>query len=258
MTDDGDEIPEERPSGRDGADDDRHRIDAETWSRLVQAATHTATESASLEVGRTWRLLRAMQRDHAAHADQQVVQAAGEVNNVFISHGTNTSSTPDAAEEKLGLAERRLEFHFDVLKLKMKHAQWMLFFSVFAVAAGLVAMLVGVVLALIHTGSPHGYVTGASGLVASLGGGALHRHAKRAMADLTDAAKRNEDMIEVDHQIEVATTLIDRVEDKGVKDRLNSAAALKAMNIQPNADTMFNRLLPGDPPKEIEPGDSVT
>ncbi|MET9085326.1 hypothetical protein ABZX77_26165 [Streptomyces sp. NPDC004237] len=138
----------------------------------------------------------------------------------------------------------------------MTHAQWMIFISVFAVAAGVVAMIVGVGMALANTGSPHGYVTGASGLAASLGGGALHRHAKRAMADLTDAAKRNEDKIDVDHQIEVATTLINRVGDTDLKDRLNSAAALKALNIHPNADTMFNNLLPGDARKEIEPGAS--
>ena len=168
--------------------------------------------------------------------------------NVNVGTGNTTVNRPDS------LAERRQEFHFDVLKLKMKHAQWMIFISVFAVAVGVVALIAGVAMALTNTGSTHGYVTGASGLAASLGGGALHRHAKRAMADLTDAAKRNEDKIDVDHQIEVATTLIDRVGDKGLKDRLNSAAALKALNIHPNPDTMFNNLLPGDPPKEIEPG----
>ncbi|GGN30449.1 hypothetical protein GCM10011578_067560 [Streptomyces fuscichromogenes] len=226
------------------------------WQRIL----HTPVSETSETRDSNRKLLRlALEATVAARAaartDQQVVQTAGEVNNVFISHGTDVRS-PEAAEHKPGLAERRQEFHFDVLKLKMKHAQWMIFISVFAVAVGVVAMVAGVVMALANTGSPHGYVTGASGLAASLGGGALHRHAKRAMADLTEAAKRNEDKIDVDHQIEVATTLIDRIGDKDLKDRLNSAAALKALNIHPNPDTLFNSLLPADAPKEIEPGDS--
>ncbi|MEV7150495.1 hypothetical protein AB0O05_28835 [Streptomyces sp. NPDC093084] len=190
----------------------------------------------------------------ATHSDHQVVQAAGEVNNVFISPGPETQPQPEVQQPSL--AERRQEFHFDVLKLKMNHAQWMIFISVFAVAVGVVALVAGVVMALADTGSPHGYVTGASGLAASLGGGALHRHAKRAMADLTKAAERNEEKIDADHELEIATTLIDRVQDQAAKDRLNSAAAMKALKIQPDPETMVTRLLPGNPPKEIEPGES--
>ncbi|MCX4612107.1 TRADD-N-associated membrane domain-containing protein [Streptomyces mirabilis] len=144
----------------------------------------------------------------------------------------------------------------------MKQAEWMFLLSVCAMTAGVVAMLVGGVLALAHAGSSnHGYaslVTGLSGAFFTTGGGVLARHSKRTMANLTEAAKRNEDKIDADHQLETATTFIDRVQDKDAKDRLNSAAALKALNIQPNPDTMLNRLLPGDQPKEIEPGDSAT
>ncbi|MET7477630.1 hypothetical protein ABZT17_25130 [Streptomyces sp. NPDC005648] len=244
-TDDGDDHPEVRPAEKD----------AFARALLLSKWLKTSGTSYALEQVGQETLKRLIDIGGAAHTDQQVVQAAGEVNNVFISHGPGVAVTPEPADQKPSLAERRQEFHFDVLKLKLKHAQWMLSFSVVAVAAGLVAMLVGVVLALVRTGSPQGYVTGASGLVASLGGGALHRYAKRAMDDLNDAAKRNEDMIDVDRQIEVATTLIDRVDDKDLRDRLNSTAALKALKIQPDPDTMLNRLLPGDQPRGIEPGE---
>jgi hypothetical protein len=90
--------------------------------------------------------LRALQREHAANADQHAVQAAGEVNNVFISQGTDTR-TPAPAEQKPSPAERRQEFHFDVLRLKMTHAQWMSFISVFAITVGLAVMIVGAVMA---------------------------------------------------------------------------------------------------------------
>ncbi|MEU2616605.1 hypothetical protein ABZ642_00345 [Streptomyces sp. NPDC007157] len=186
-------------------------------------------------------------------AGRVVFQAAGEVNNVFVVGDGNSVH----ASQQPTLAERRLEFHFDVLKLKMKHAQWMQFFSVLAVVVGLVALLGGIVWAFIDRGSSHGYVAGASGLVASLGGGAWHRQAKRALDDLTKAAERNEDKVDADYELEAATTFIDRVQDPTIKDRLNTTAALKALNIHPNADMMFNNLLPGDSPKGIEPGDSA-
>ncbi|MER6536531.1 hypothetical protein ABT215_22530 [Streptomyces sp900105755] len=193
----------------------------------------------------------------AALAGQAIFQAAGEVNNVFISGpGISYPAYQQPAPAQPTLTERRLEFHFDVLKLKTKHTQRMLFFSVLATVAGLVALFGGVVWAFLDRGSSHGYVTGASGLVASLGGGAWNRQAKRAMDDLTKAAERNEDKIDADHELEVATTFIDRVHDKDAKDRLNSAAAMKALKIQPNADEVLNRLLPAEPPKEIEPGES--
>lgn len=221
----------------DGGDDSRDRISVD-----VRAAERIAQ-------------LTALQHENAQKwaAGQNVVQTAGEVNNVFIAT-LEASGHVTKHDPKPSLAEQRQKFHFDVLKLKMTHAQWMIFISVFAVAFGVVALIIGAAMALANTGSTHGYVTAASGLAASLGGGALHRHAKHSMADLTDAAKRNEDKVDADYELEAATTFIDRVQDQGAKDRLNAAAALKAMNIQPNADTMFNRLLPGDPPREIEPG----
>jgi hypothetical protein len=230
----------------------------------MQEAAHEAQN-----MGRWWLLRQSTKRGQAARGDQQVVQAAAEVNNVFIAHATGevrpatggNANTGVAPTDKPSLAERRQEFHFDFLKHAMKQAEWMFILSVCAMTAGVIAMLVGGILALAHAGSPnHGYAslaTGLSGAFFTAGGGLLARHSKRTMANLTDAAKRNEAKIDADHQLEVATKLIDRVEDKDVKDRLNSAAALKAMNIQPNPDTMLNRLLPGDQPKEIEPGEST-
>jgi hypothetical protein len=124
---------------------------------------------------------------------------------------------------------------------------------------GAVVILVGAVLALLHAGSAsHGYVplvTSLTGVLITTGGGALALHSKRAMANLTKAAEDNEAKVDLDHKLEVATAFIDRVEDKDTKDRLNSAAALRALGMEPSPETMVNRLLPGEPVKEIEPGD---
>ncbi|WP_062214049.1 hypothetical protein [Streptomyces sp. NBRC 109706] len=62
--------------------------------------------------------------------------------------------------------------------------------------------------------------------------------------------------MDIDHKLEVATTFIDRVTDPRRKDGLNSAAAMKALDMDATPETMVNRLLP-EPPKEIEPGGSA-
>ncbi|MFJ2158111.1 hypothetical protein [Streptomyces sp. NPDC087856] len=252
--DEGDDRPEKRPAATEAA---KRIAQMSSWIGRIGPDTH---EDAGRET-----MKRLLEASAAFHTDQQVVQAAGAVNNVFIGHASGevhsaakaTEDTETASADAPSLAERRLQFHFDVLKIKMNHAQWMFYISVIAMIVGLAATVVGVVLAFMNAHSSHGYVTGATGLAASLGGGVLGRHAKRSMDNLNDAAKRNEDKVDADYELEAATTFIDRVEDKDLKDRLNSAAALKALNIHPNPDTMFNNLLPGDSPKEIEPGEST-
>ncbi|MGY5119570.1 TRADD-N-associated membrane domain-containing protein [Streptomyces sp. 900105755] len=191
---------------------------------------------------------------------QQVVQSADQVHNVFIG-GADAYGAGIQANQVSSLAVQRQKFHFDFLKHALKQAEWTFRLSVYFMTGGAAVILVGAVLALVHAGSPnHGYVplvTGLTGVLITTGGGALALHSKRAMANLTKAAERIEDKIDADHQLETATTFIDRVQDKDAKDRLNAAAAMKALNMQAN-QTMVNRLLPGDQPKEIEPGDSTT
>ncbi|WP_243878011.1 hypothetical protein [Streptomyces sp. SUK 48] len=192
--------------------------------------------------------------------DHRVYQSAGEVHNVFIGSATGTVQANHTENVKIGLAERRQKFHFEFLKHALKQAEWTFRLSVYFMTGGAAVILVGAVLALVHAGSPnHGYVplvTGLTGVLITTGGGALALHSKRAMANLTKAAERIEDKIDADHQLETATTFIDRVQDKDAKDRLNAAAAMKALNMQAN-QTMVNRLLPGDQAKEIEPGDTA-
>ncbi|WSK18753.1 hypothetical protein OG730_05055 [Streptomyces sp. NBC_01298] len=95
-------------------------------------------------------------------------------------------------------------------------------------------------------------MTSLTGALITVGGGALALHSKRTMATLTKAAEDNESKIDVDHKLEVATTFIDRVGDSETKDRLNSAAAMKALGMEAAPDVMVNRLLP-EQAKEIEP-----
>ncbi|MEV5954957.1 hypothetical protein AB0M11_14510 [Streptomyces sp. NPDC051987] len=200
------------------------------------------------------------QRFEGPLSDHRLVQTAGEVNNVFIQHSAGVQISGDLASIRPGsLAAQRQKFHFEFLKHALKQAEWTFRLSVYFMTGGAVVILVGAVLALMHAGSPnHGYVplvTGLTGALITTGGGALALHSKRAMTNLTKAAERIEDKIDADHQLETATTFIDRVSDPEVKDRLNAAAALKALNMQAN-QAMVNRLLPDEQPREIEPGET--
>lgn len=189
------------------------------------------------------------------------VLQAGEINNIVIGADAYERVYQASGDQKLTLAEQRQKFHFEFLNHSLKQAEWTFRLSVWFMTGGAVVILVGAVLALLHAGSPnHGYVplvTGLTGVLITTGGGALALHSKRTMANLTKAAEDNESKVDLDHKLEVATTFIDRVEDKDTKDRLNSAAALRALGMEPSPETMVNRLLPGDQPKEIEPGDET-
>ncbi|MFJ4702619.1 MULTISPECIES: hypothetical protein [unclassified Streptomyces] len=84
-------------------------------------------------------------------------------------------------------------------------------------------------------------MTTLTGALFTVGGGALALHSRRTMANLAKAAEDNQEKIEAEHRLDKATTLIDRIEDPAAKDRLNAAAALKALG----ADSLE---LPGGTP----------
>ncbi|WP_237406371.1 hypothetical protein [Streptomyces sp. M2CJ-2] len=200
--------------------------------------------------------------NHAAERPrvEQRVERVDQIQNVFIdqSHGvqigdTHTQSSP--------LAEQRQKFHFDFLNHTLKQAEWTFRLSVWFMTGGALVILAGAVLALVHAGNPDisylPYVTALTGALITVGGGALAVHSKRTMANLTKAAEDNEKKIDIDHKLEVATSFIDRVEDPEAKDRLNSAAAMKALGMEAKPEMMVDRLLPGDRAREIEPGGST-
>ncbi|WP_405684367.1 hypothetical protein [Streptomyces sp. NBC_00057] len=162
------------------------------------------------------------------------------------------------------LAEQRQKFHFEFLNHSLKQAEWTFRLSVWFMTGGALVILAGAVLALVYAGNPDvsflPYVTALTGALITVGGGALALHSKRTMANLTKQAEHNEGKIDVDHKLEMATIFIDRVDDPERKDRLNSAAAMKALDMQSSPEVMVDRLLPGQEPRqlgEIEPGGST-
>ncbi|MFD7998478.1 TRADD-N-associated membrane domain-containing protein [Streptomyces mirabilis] len=247
--------------GDDGSE--KKAFDRDALARAMQAARIAGENSEAQTVFSREALTWLNARGHAG-ADQHVVQSAGEVHNVFIGAETSAvaSAHIDNVKSKPSLAEQRQKFHFDFLNHSLKQAEWTFRLSVWFMTGGAAVILVGAVLALFHAGSPnHGYlplVTSLTGALITVGGGALAVHARRARAHVTEQAERIENKIDLDHQLETATTFIDRVQDKDAKDRLNAAAAMKALDMQATPETMVNRLLPDRQAKEIEPGDSAT
>ncbi|MEU6114891.1 hypothetical protein ABZ840_10230 [Streptomyces sp. NPDC047117] len=161
------------------------------------------------------------------------------------------------------LAEQRQRFFFDFLKESLKQVEWTFRLSVCFMAGGAAVILAGAVLALVHAGNPDisylPLVTALTGALITVGGGALAIHARRARAHLTKQAERLDVKIDADHKLEKATGFIDRVQDPTARDNLNSAAAMKALDIQGTPDAMVDRLLPKpeERPGEIGPGDTV-
>ncbi|MFJ3231841.1 hypothetical protein [Streptomyces sp. NPDC086787] len=146
------------------------------------------------------------------------------------------------------LTEQRQGFYFDFLKHSLKQAEWTFRLSVWFMSGGAAVILAGGVLALVHAGNPDlsylPLVTSLTGALITVGGGALAVHARRARAHVTDQADRIDDKIELDHKLRTATTLIDRIGDRTARDRLNAAAAMKALGMQPSPEVMVDRLLP--------------
>ncbi|WP_433546512.1 TRADD-N-associated membrane domain-containing protein [Streptomyces sp. CA-294286] len=200
------------------------------------------------------------ERNGAFASGQGSVIQVGGVSNVVIG-GVHSSPVYQSSNIE-SLAKQRQKFHFDFLNHTLKQAEWTFRLSVWFMTGGAVVILAGAVLALVHAGNPDlsylPLVTSLTGALITVGGGALALHSRRTMANLTKAAEDNEAKIDIDHKLEIATTFIDRVQDPKSKDRLNSAAAMKALDMQAKPETMVKRLLPEQQTTEIERGGSIS
>ncbi|MGN5633421.1 TRADD-N-associated membrane domain-containing protein [Streptomyces sp. AC154] len=173
--------------------------------------------------------------------------------NVHASH-----TQPLSAES---LAEQRQSFFFDFLKHSLRQSEWTFRLSVWFMAGGAAIILTAAILGVVHAGNPDlnylPIVTFLTGVLITAGGGALAFHAQHARAHVTEQANRMDTKIDLDHKLETASTFIDRVDDPEVRNRLNSAAVMKALDMQSSPEVMADRLLPGQERRwvdEIDPG----
>ncbi len=198
-------------------------------------------------------------RDESLRNAVRIGTVTGSV--IHVNAGQRAQVDSDKKPEGESLAEQRQKFFFDFLKHSLKQAEWTFRLSVWFMAGGAAIILTAAVLGLVHAGNPDlsylPIVTFLTGALITGGGGALAVHARRARAHVTEQADRMDVKIDLDHKMETATTFIDRVDDPTVRDRLNSAAAMKALDMQSTPEVMVDRLLPESDtrqPGEIEPG----
>lgn len=191
------------------------------------------------------------------------IHVSGDASGSVFQVGRDLGVLPvgDQEPKAESLAEQRQKFFFDFLKHSLRQAEWTFRLSVWFMAGGSAIILTAAVLGLVHAGNPDlsylPVVTFLTGALITGGGGALAVHARRARAHVTEQADRMDIKIDLDHKMETATAFIDRVDDPGVRDRLNSAAAMKALDMQSTPEVMVDRLLPepeSRQPGEIEPG----
>ncbi|MEV5504887.1 TRADD-N-associated membrane domain-containing protein [Streptomyces orinoci] len=165
-----------------------------------------------------------------------------------------------SGEPEPSLAGQRQKLFFDFIRQALRQADATFRLSVIFMSCGAAIVLVGGGLALVHAGAPnHGYVSVMTSLIGALittGGGALAVHSNRARKHLTEQAKRLDVQIEEDHKLENARAVIDRVEDRALRDRLNAMTAMRALGVNPDPGQLANRVLPdgGAHGGELGPG----
>lgn len=157
------------------------------------------------------------------------------------------------------LAKQRQKFYLDFLKQSLKQAEVTFWLSIAFMAAGAIVILVGAALALVYAQSADlsyvPLVTALTGVLITVGGGALALHARRAKAHVTEQAERIGDKADKDDGLRTTLKLIDQVSDKELRDRIRTAVALQALGVTADPETITRSLL-ADPKGEIEPGDS--
>ncbi|WP_123965201.1 TRADD-N-associated membrane domain-containing protein [Streptomyces sp. TLI_185] len=145
-------------------------------------------------------------------------------------------------------AAQRQTFLFDFLRQALKQAETTFRLSVAFMSGGAIILLVGGALALANAGNQEWsylpVLTSLSGLLISSCGGAFALHSNRARKHLTEQAERIHGEMRADLTLEQTLSLIDRVDDVELRDRLKSVAAMRSLGFMPEASDVADRILP--------------
>jgi hypothetical protein len=201
---------------------------------------------------------RDMVRFFAKHLDEE----ASRVNTII--HGdlvVGLNAQVQDTREDTEAAAQRQRFYFDFLRQSLKQSEVSFWLSIAFMTGGAVVILIGAALALVYASNADlnylPLVTGLTGVLITVGGGALAVHARRAKAHVTEQAERIGAQVDKDDGLQTALRLVDQVGDEDLRDRIRTAVALQALNVRPNPETIADRLFSGaDSKDEIEPGDS--
>jgi hypothetical protein len=185
----------------------------------------------------------------AAPTDNYIIAASGSqtINIGQVSGNQFGEVEPRPVPEEVHDAQRQ-SFLFDFLKQALKQAETTFRLSVAFMSGGAIILLVGGALALANAGNPDWsylpVLTSLSGLLITSCGGAFALHSNRARKHLTEQAERIHTEMRADVTLEQTLTLIDRVDNPELRDRLRSVAAMRSLGFTPEASDVADRLLP--------------
>jgi hypothetical protein len=158
---------------------------------------------------------------------------------------SNTLDPPRQENRAAALAEKRQDFHFNFLNRSLTQSNVMFWVSVaFMISGG--AIVLACISLLAFRGGEDGikWASGTVGAVFTTAGGILNRQARRKDEHITAEAKAVAEKIDANDRFEKATTLIERVGDPALKDRLKATAAMEKLGFNPDPDTMAQLLIP--------------
>ncbi|MFI1091851.1 hypothetical protein [Streptomyces sp. NPDC020917] len=180
---------------------------------------------------------------------QHIVVTGGDtVINSVSGSGSQTNTlgeSTDQRTQRVSLAEKQQDFHFNFLNRSLTQSNIMFWVSVvFMISGGAIVLACIALLAFRDGQSGVKWASGTVGAVFTAAGGILNRQARRKDEHITNEAKGVADKIDSNDRFEKATSLIERVADPDLKDRLKATAAMEQLGFNPDPDTMAQLLIP--------------
>lgn len=181
-----------------------------------------------------------------------IAQAPGSQS--VVVEGDNAQVTVHASDtaEPVSTRSPLQEYRFNFLRQALSQANVTFVLSMVFTTAGAVILLVGAVLALVHANSPTSnylpLITSLAGVLITASGGAFALHAYRARRHAAEQATQVHQDLKCESAFERTSSLIDRVDDTDLRDRLLAIAAVKELGLSPNPIDLTKDL----PAKQIE------
>ncbi|KDN87022.1 hypothetical protein KCH_11070 [Kitasatospora cheerisanensis KCTC 2395] len=188
----------------------------------------------------------AVGRDLGIHAAGGSVAVGGDIRgDIIVNHAPHHET---AAAVRSSLAVERQRLRMSAYRQALRHNEIMFLLSVVAMASGAGVVLTGAVLTVLRASNGEAVsvplVTSLAGALITTVGGALAVHTNRSRRHLAEQDDRLDAQIERDHVIEKLRGWIDRVADPQTRDRLNAAAAMREMGLEPDSAVVTDRVLP--------------
>ncbi|WP_280392801.1 TRADD-N-associated membrane domain-containing protein [Nocardia wallacei] len=164
----------------------------------------------------------------------QQVLVAGENAQVNVSYGQQSESADTASPHR----DLQARYYFRFLGQSLTQATVTFILSMLVAAAGMAIVLVGASLAISHASAHASTVipvlTSVAGLAVTTCGGAMAVQANKARAHATEQAENVRRDMNSDQAFDRATTLIGKVNDPILRDRLFAITAVNELGLSPN------------------------